>query len=56
MRWQPANKLHHVQAVREEGASKIANHPVRFTLLGETDAGVHAQSVDSFYTDYVRQF
>jgi tRNA pseudouridine38-40 synthase len=53
--WQRQQSVITVQQLVEEGLSKIANHPVKVTCAGRTDAGVHATSqVIHFDTDSVR--
>ena len=53
--WQRQQSVISVQQLVEEGLSKIANHPVKVTCAGRTDAGVHATGqVVHFDTDSVR--
>ncbi|MDP5030247.1 MAG: tRNA pseudouridine(38-40) synthase TruA [Paraglaciecola sp.] len=53
--WQRQQTVLTVQQLVEEGLSKIANHPVKVTCAGRTDAGVHATGqVIHFDTDSVR--
>lgn len=40
--WQIQNGKRTIQAVVEEALSKVADEPVRVTVAGRTDAGVHA--------------
>ena len=40
--WQRQENVRSVQACVEEALSKVANEPVRVTVAGRTDAGVHA--------------
>lgn len=50
--WQAQTNVRSVQAEVERAISKIANHPVRVTCAGRTDAGVHAyQQVVHFDTE-----
>jgi tRNA pseudouridine38-40 synthase len=49
--WQAQRRVQSVQAVLEAALSKIANHELRLTCAGRTDAGVHAyQQVVHFDT------
>jgi tRNA pseudouridine38-40 synthase len=53
--WQAQQRVNSVQAVVEAALSKVANHPLRVTCAGRTDAGVHAfQQVVHFDTEAVR--
>lgn len=53
--WQAQKRVNSVQGVVEEALSKVANHPLRVTCSGRTDAGVHAfQQVIHFDTESVR--
>ena len=40
--WQRQEKARSVQAVVEDALSKVANEPLKVTVAGRTDAGVHA--------------
>jgi len=40
--WQTKRDLKRIQAALEEALSKVADHPVKTTAAGRTDAGVHA--------------
>lgn len=53
--WQAQKRVNSVQGVVEEALAKVANHPLRVTCSGRTDAGVHAfQQVIHFDTESVR--
>ena len=49
--WQAQQRVHSVQAEIEAAIAKVADHPLRVTCAGRTDAGVHAfQQVIHFDT------
>lgn len=55
--WQAQARVHSIQGELESALSKIADHPVRVTCAGRTDAGVHAyQQIVHFDTESVRSF